>query len=440
MHTSDVPLFQSVAELFLTRYHVREGVGREAVYRFLLRYGVDPEFRAAIGREISSDRTKGEWREELGFVLALELVLSREGRWLFEQIVSKEKLTEMERTYPEVFLQGRGGRGKSARELIGESTAQSPSGRQDSPLGRALGDMFPEGADPSAVLAAMARQAGLLNAELAWMQDLESFHQALSQDVGKILDVLGERPEVDRYQAKRIQSRGEATEMVFCVVTEAAALRWFGSLDAEAADNVLRLSQNLAHDQESLAKAMERRRQWSEGAEEAARAIMSSAEALRQYSEPVASLTMYGSLLAWEGLGERTAAELHNRMAVIHREGGSWHDALMEFQEACILWERLDAGWEEAITSSFVAEAYAHLGKTGQATKYLEEAFDGLEGVDEGDERMAKGYFYLAACANGLGRLDLERRALVKGIHRAQNLDDADMLIEYNERLTALPK
>jgi hypothetical protein len=52
---------------------------------------------------------------------------------------------------------------------------------------------------------------------------------------------------------------------------------------------------------------------------------------------------------------------------------------------------------------------------------------------------MARGYFYLAGCANSIGRLDLERLALEKGVVFAQSLEDGELFIELNDRLMSLP-
>lgn len=446
MQAEKTPLFQSVVELFLTRYHLRmreEGSGgSESDYRFLLRYGVDPEFRAAVERELGADLSKAESREELGFVLTLELVLSRNGHRLFEQIVSKEKLEELEGIYPEVFGKGRGDMGLgSAYDLLCQADGlHLEMGQKADPLVRALDDLFPEGADAEGVLAAIRRQAYLLNIETTWMGALEGFQATVSKDVDKLLTALGEREEVDRYQAKRVRSRGEAVEMVFCVASEAVALRWFDSLDEMAANQVLASSSELMWDESSIAKGMDLRMNWSESPREGALAIMHAAESLRQYGRVDASLSIYRSLLEREGVDDRSLAEAHNRMAVVHREEGRWHEAHLEFQEAAILWEMLGAKWEEAVTASLVAEGYGRAGKRSRAERYLTEAFSLLDSLEEGDERMAQGYFYLATCANSLGRLDLERVALQKGIGYAQSLENGNLFVEFNERLLALHK
>ncbi len=136
---------------------------------------------------------------------------------------------------------------------------------------------------------------------------------------------------------------------------------------------------------------------------------------------------------------DRERAESHNRMAVIHREEGRQHDAFLEFQEAGIIWDELKAPWEGAVTSAFVAEGYHIEGKREKANKYLEEAFKGMSQAKEGKEKMARGYLYMAGCANSIGRLDLERLALERGMVFAQSLEDGELFIELNDRLMSLP-
>jgi tetratricopeptide (TPR) repeat protein len=435
-------LFQSVGELFLTRFHDRaagsKGGSRPDLYRFLLKYSIDPEFRLAVEGEMGADLARAEGREELGFVLALEMILSRSGHRLFEDIISKQRLEELEGTYPEVF--GTAPREvRTAKELLQMACSLSPD-HEVSELAMALDQVFPGGVEAEDVLRAMRRHAGLLNADEAWMRDLEGFHEALSKDLDKLLTALGERAEVDRFRAKGLLGRGREAEMIFCVATQAVALRWFESLDGRVGERVLQSSVELSCAEGAISEGVRLRRLWSESDAEAARELMAAGEALRQYGQGAAAIGLYGAILRMGDLPGRSKAELHNRMAVIHREQGRWHEALLEFQEASILWEEAGARWEEAVTASLVAEAYISLGKKERGLKYLLQAFELMKGLEEEDERMAKGYFYISACANGLGRLDLERKALSAGIRHAQRLEDGEMLLEFNARLLALPK
>lgn len=454
MQVERVPLFQSVAELFLLRYHGRarrlmEAGGDDALrqkglerhYQLLLKYALDPEFRIAVGGELSADLAKTEWREELGFVLALEVVLARNGFWLYEKILSKERLEELEATYPEVFGRGAGDGPSSTGELL--AAAFAPVEGRDasqSALSLVLDSLFPEGFEAKNALLAMRRHGSFLNLEPSWMRELEAFQRYLAADMDKVLSKLGERPEVDIFQARRVRGRNDMVEMIFCIASEAVLLRWFASLDEGTMDRVLSSSTELGWEEGLLLKSIEQRLSWSEDLATGAQAILDAAESYRQYGGSDAALFVYRSLVDNEKVGDRERGEAHNRMAVIHREEGRPHEAFLEFQEAGIIWEGLGARWEGAVTAAFVAEGYGHEGKNDRASKYLAEAFEKLSNASEGDERMARGYFYLAACANAIGQTDMERKALQKGIRFAQSLEDGELFLGFNDRLLDVPK
>jgi hypothetical protein len=448
----DATSFQRVVELFLLRYHGRmlgdrmevdslSREERERDYRMLLAYGLDPEFRSALGKEMERDETMRQWREELGFVLALEIVLSKNGGDLFEHIVSKERLEELERTYPEVFAKSAGEVPPSIEELL--SSACGPEGNGNLvmlPLADAVENLFPEGFGLPNAVRALHRHGKFLNLEPGWMLDLEMFRGSLSTNVQRLLEKLGDRPEIDPYQAKRVQGRNASVELIFCIANEAALIRWFASLDAEGKDRVLASTTELGWNEEGMTKTMEWRFEWSDGPVQGSRAIMDAAESYRQYGEIDAALFIYHALVGDARVQERELAEIHNRMAVIHREEGRQHQAFLEFQQAGIIWDSIGAMWESAVTDAFVAEGYHLEGKKEKAEKYLEEAFERIERSNEKEEKMARGYYYLAACANDLSRLDLERKALKKGLGFAQCLDDGELFTELNDRLIDLPK
>ncbi|MEM0448556.1 MAG: hypothetical protein QW520_01875 [Methanomassiliicoccales archaeon] len=439
MFSQGASAFERVTELFLSRYALRP-VPHEACMAFLLRYAVDPEMRCAISRKICQDKELAERREELGFVLALELVLEEKGRRLFQHIISEARIAELQAEYPEVFGKDFSQKNsKSFQELLEEAC------RLDTNqagvvlwLSKAIDNIFPEGAETKAILDMIKRHAAILLLEKNWMRDLTAFQEALKEDVTKILNALGERPEIDEGQAKRVLSRSQEVELIFCVATQAIALRHYQALDEDEKKRIESSSEELSWDENSLKEGMERRLSWSEDASEAIRSMISAAEALRQYGEVEAALRLYSLLLERVDAETRLRAELHNRMAVIHREMSRWKEALLDFQQAGMLWEEAGAMYEEAVTSSLIAEAYGKLGKREKAMRYLEESFSHLEKAGANDERMARGYFYLAACSNGLGRLDLEKKALERGIEFAQRLEDSELFLEFNHRLMSL--
>lgn len=445
--------FQSVVELFLLRYHGRASSIRNEDdgglvqkdksrnYQMLLSYGLDPEFRLSLTKEMGVDPMKKEWRQELGFVLALEMILSMKGQWLYNRIIPEEKQRELENIYPEVFGKGADGPSSSAAELLG--AACSPMGNQDEdlqPLCSAIDVIFPEGFELSNALLALRRHGSFLNIEPGWMQELDGFQAQLASDMGQLLAKLGEKPEVDIDQAERLQRIGPSAELVFCIAYEAVLMRWFRSLEAEEQDKVLASGMVLGWEDAKLRSAIERRFEWSKDQVEGIRAVMDAAESYRQYGESDAALFIYQSLVEDRKVQDRERAEAHNRMAVIHREEGHNHQAFLEFQEAGIIWEWLGSKWEGAVTSAFVAEGYHSEGKRDKAKKYLEEAFSLISKASDGNDKMAKGYFYLAGCANALGRTDLEKMALKEGLVFAQSLEDGELFIELNDRLMAFPR
>jgi hypothetical protein len=210
-------------------------------------------------------------------------------------------------------------------------------------------------------------------------------------------------------------------------------------LSPEEQERVLNSTLELTWDEERLTKAIERRFAWCKDPVQGSRAAMDAAESYRQYGASDAAIYVYQTLLNDARVEDREKAESHNRTAVIHREEGRQHDAFLEFQEAGIIWEALKAPWEGAVTAAFVADGYNVEGKKEKANKYLEEAFVGMSRATEGKEKMARGYFYLAGCANSIGRLDLERLALESGLAFAQSLEDGELFIELNDRLMSLP-
>jgi hypothetical protein len=453
MLMDDTTSFQSVVELFLLRYHGRavsaqsededdqRRKDQERNYRLLLSYGLDPEFRIGLGKELESDPTKREWREELGFVLALEMILSKNGLWLYNRMISEERQRELEETYPEVFGKVAGKATSSIVELLDAAGAsRSNQDRELLPLSTAIDGLFPEGFELSSAILALRRHGSFLNLEPSWMQELEGFHGNLATDIQQVLAKLGDRSEVDLEQAERVQGLNASVELIFCIASEAVLVRWFRSLSPEDQERVLAPTIELGWEGAQLIQAMDRRFAWSEGPVQGSRAAMDAAESFRQYGVSDAALYIYQALVDDPKVQDRERAEAHNRMAVIHREEGRHHQAFLEFQEAGIIWEAIDAKWEGAVTAAFVAEGYHIEGKQEKAEKYLEEAFEGLSRASESEDKMARGYFYLAGCANSLGRLDLEKRALQKGLVFAQSLEDGDLFIELNDRLMNLPK
>ncbi|HUL39722.1 MAG TPA: hypothetical protein VLU38_05465, partial [Methanomassiliicoccales archaeon] len=445
--------FQSVVELFLLRYHERATSSqldmedangrseRERNYRMLLAYGFDPEFRLAIAKELESDPSMCEWREELGFVMAAETLLARNGAWLYDRIIPPERQGELETVCPEVFGKSKGKALSSVVELLG--TIGSPMGSRDQGLAQlasAIDALFPEGLDVPSAMQAFHRHGAFLNLEPSWMQELQDFQRRLAADVGELLKRLGDRPEVDTNQVERLQGQSASVEMIFCIATEATLVRWFRSLPPEDQERVLASSIGLAWGEGALIKAMDRRFAWSKGPAQGARAVMDAAESYRQYGISDAALFIYQALVDDPKVQDRERAEAHNRMAVIHREEGRDRRAFLEFQEAGIIWEALDAKWEGGVTAAFVAEGYLAEGKREKAEKYLEEAFLTFSEASESAEKMARGCLYLAGCADALGRLDLERRALEMGLTFSQSLEDGELFVELNERLIGLPR
>jgi hypothetical protein len=447
----DVTSFQSVVQLFLLRYHggaISARVShddeeplnaKERNYRLLLSYGLDPEFRLAITREIAANPSSGEWLEELGFVLGLELLLSKNGNWLYKRIISEERKKELDEAYPEVFGQVMGG-ASSFDELISAAASARRSVEPEfAPLKTAVDALFPEGFEVSSAIQALHRHGSFLNLEPGWIEDLDDFQQSLAENIRQIMIKLGDRPEIDVDQLQQMQGRNASVELIFCIANEAVALRWFRGLIPEEQERALTSTMELTWDEERLTRAIERRFTWCKDPVQGSRAAMDAAESYRQYGESDAAIYIYRTLLNAPQVKDREKAESHNRMAVIHREEGRQHDAFLEFQEAGIIWEALKAPWEGAVTSAFVAEGYSKEGKKEKANKYLEEAFTGMSRATEGKEKMARGYFYLAGCASTLGRLDLERLALERGLVFAQFLEDGELFLELNDRLMSLP-
>jgi len=445
--------FQSVAELFLLRYHglalsaqsqeddVSIQMDKARNYRMLLSYGLDPEFRMALAKEMGSDPIKKEWREELGFVLALEMMLSKNGKWLYNRMITEERQRELEGIYPELFGKGQDKGPHSTVELLGATC--SPMRDQDQelrPLCSAIDALFPEGFELSNAMKGLHLHGSFLNLEPGWMQELDDFQIQLASDVSQLLVKLGDRPEIDVNQADMIQRPSTSVELIFCIATEAVLERWFRSLSPEHQDRVLESSIDLGWDGEKLIQALERRLVWSKDPVQGTRAAMDAAESYRQYGASDGALFTYQALIRNQRVQEREKAEAHNRMAVIHREEGRNHESFLEFQEAGIIWEALGAAWEGAVTAAFVAEGYHSENKKDKAEKYLEEAFTLIAQASESQDKMARGYFYLAGCANALGRIDLEKKALRDGLIFAQSLDDGELFIELNDRLMSLPK
>lgn len=447
----DATSFQSVVQLFLLRYHgcaasasssQDEGEFlkvQERNYRLLLSYGLDPEFRLAITKEIASTPSSGEWREELGFVLGLELVLSKNGNWLYRRIISEERKKELEEAYPEVLGQAKGSM-SSIDELLSATTSARRSAEPEfAPLKTAVDKLFPEGFEVTSAIQALRLHGSFLDLEPGWIEDLDDFQRALAENMRQIMLKLGDRSEVDSNQLEQVQGCTVSVELMFCIANEAVALRWFRGLSPEEQEKVLASTMELTWDEERLTKALERRFAWCKDPVQGSRAAMDAAESYRQYGVSDAAIYIYQKLLDDARVEDRERAESHNRMAVIHREEGRQHDAFLEFQEAGIIWEALKAPWEGAVTSAFVAEGYSTEEKKEKANKYLEEAFVIMSRATEGKEKMARGYFYLAGCANSTGRLDLERLALEKGLAFAQSLEDGELFIEMNHRLMSLP-
>ena len=447
----DVTSFQSVVQLFLLRYHASatsasmshdEGEllnAKERNYRLLLSYGLDPEFRLAITKEIAANPSSGEWLEELGFVLGLELLLSKNGNWVYRRIISEERKKELEDAYPEVFRQVEV-RASSIDELLSAAASARRSEEPEfAPLKTAVDALFPEGFEVSSAIQALHRHGSFLNLEPGWIEDLDDFQQSLAENMRHIMMKLGDRPEVDSNQLQQMQGCNAPVELIFCIANEAVAMRWFRGLSPGEQERALTSTMELTWDGERLNKVIERRFAWCKDPVQGSRAAMDAAESYRQYGASDAAIYIYRTLLNAAQVEDREKAESHNRMAVIHREEGRQHDAFLEFQEAGIIWEALKAPWEGAVTSAFVAEGYSREGKKEKANKYLEEAFLSMLRATEGKEKMARGYFYLAGCASIIGRLDLERLALERGLVFAQSLENGELFIELNDRLMSLP-
>ena len=464
-------IFQTVAELHLLR-HARlasiEMAGAQEVddmarsrlreeQRFMLKLAIDPEFYSYCYQRASSDPVLLQRFEELGFVLALALVLPKQDRpidrrdhdeeqeSLYERIVTKAKLAELSQNYPEIFeveSASHASAPASFEALLASSSLSRPEQEGDDSIkifSEALGQLFPERSAPDTIIDAIARHSALRSIALVDLEELGSFMRTIGDGVDKLVQTLGDKNGVELGVAGDIMAGKGPVELVFRISQGAALLRWFRELSPDEREASLEGSQALLLDDISFQKALAIMTELFGRQASTWERVMGGAEAYRQYGDKPATLLIYQALLSCPEVDDRRKAVAHNRLAVLYRESGRTRKALTEFLEANILWEQLGEGWEEGVSAAFIAEGYHQLGKEKQAQRYLNFAYRTLQACQDGPEQMARGLYYLAGSASTLRDLKMERAALEQGLRYAEPLEDPELFIEFNDRLLRLP-
>jgi|GEM_PF-2880376 len=463
--------FQTVSELHLLRrfrlssFEIANNVGPSRIERdrlldeerFMLMLAVDPEFYHYCHRRSLSESTSEQWLEELGFALALALVLPKTGskdgtgeaearESLFERIVTLEKLSELNQTYPEIFMSepmAIGGMPQRLGDLLALTNGTSPQSMAGGdPIGafaEALRLAFPEGYEPEALLEAIARHSALRAISLDDLQQFKLFQETIGNGVDQLVQTLGDQKGVELVVAGEIISGRGPMELIYRIANGGTMLRWFRQLGQADRETCLDADLSLPVDEASAERAVSLAVQLFGPDASTWERILGGAEAYREYGNQEATAWTYSALLDCQGLDARRQALAHNRLAVIHRESGLTRRALTEFLEANILWEELKETWDEAVTAAFIAECYHQLGKDKQARRYLDDSFRKFQECSCEPERMARGMYYLAGSANTLGDHDMERTALQRGVHLSEPLADPELFIELNHRLLSLP-
>jgi len=464
--------FQTISELHLLR-HFRltsvevavgggrseeERIRRSEEERFLLLLALDPEFYSYAHQNAMAVPTSVQWLEELGFVLALALVLpmrdrreeasldERTNESMYEKIVTREKLRELDQAYPEIFMPeplSTNAKPQNLGELLLQAHRAAPGDRGGiAPVdifAQALGLAFPRGYRPEAVREAVARHSALRAAYLIDLEQFGQFKKTIGRGMDQLVQTLGENNRVDLSAAGEIIAGQGPMELIYRIAVGGVLLRWFRQLGPSDRAACFETYPGLRIEEASVRSAVDLAVELFGQNESTWERVMKGAEAYRQYEDMDAAVWTYQALLVSPELDDHRRALVHNRLALIHRDSGRSRKALTEFLEANILWEEQGEKWDEAVTAAFIAEGYHQLGKDGPARRYLESSFRALQACTGPDEKMARGMYYLAGSASTLGHLQIERKALEQGLIFAEPLEDPELFIELNDRLLRLP-
>ena len=438
--------YQGVSHLFIEHHWCVNGKGRtEAITgkanglkmkrEFLLSLAVDPEFFSTVRKRMSSAE-HAAWMEELGFTLVMELLLPPESsnldktlrpNRLLLRLVPQERLKEIHGLYPEVFLEERAeGSGHQASGSIIPpvylKTAQKVF------KDRYIGEQY--------VLAAECTHGNLRSIDPQDMASLLAFFLKMQEGIEGLLKVFPNEPQLRREILPAIGRGKEGMEMILWTAWFGTALRWFRGLEDVARKELWRTAQGLDLAPDASEKAVSEAMAW--GSELASlERVVRGAEAYLSYDEDEMALGLYENLLEKVDLSDDRVAELRNRIGVIHRAEDRTRKALIEFQEASIIWEKLGRRYEQGISAALISEGYLTLGKLDKARAYLDESRSALLSLEEEPRKTAFGLMHLANCARSLEDKRTEKLALEKALMLASG-EDAEMLLEIKARLLAL--
>ena len=438
--------YQGVSQLFIERHWRvnREGRasatagkanGLEREREFLLSLAVDPEFFSAVRKSMPSAEHETRM-EELGFTLVMELLLLPEpsnldktprSNRLLLRLVPQERLNEIHELYPEVFL-----------EETPESSVHEASGYVIPPvyLETAKAVFQDRYVGEQDVLAAECTHGNLRSIDPKDMTSLLAFFLKMQEGIEGLLKAFPNEPELRRDILPAIGEGKEGMEMIFWTAWFGTALRWLRGLEEASKKELWSTAEGLDMTPDGAEKAVSEAMAW--GSEPAyLERVIRGAEAYLSYDGEEMALGLYGNLLEKVDLSDERIAEMHNRIGVIHRAGDRTRKALIEFQEANIIWERLGRRYEQGINAALISEGYLILGKLDKAKAYLDESRTALLSLEEEPRKTAFGLMHLANCARSLEDKRTEKLALEKALLLAGN-ENAEMLLEINARLLAM--
>jgi len=438
--------YQGVSQLFIEHHWHVNGEGRapgtagkandlSLEREFLLSLVVDPEFFSTVRKRMPAAE-RAAWIEELGFTLIMELLLPPETSNLDKavrpnqsllRLVPQERLDEIHKLYPEVFL-----------EETAEGSGHQASGSIIPPvyLKTAQAVFQDRYVSEKEVLAAKCTHGNLRSIDPQDMASLLAFFLKMQEGIEGLLKVFPNEPQLRREILPAIGEGKEGMEMIFWTAWFGTGLRWFRGLEEKSKEDLWSTALGLDLAPDAAEKAVSEAMEWGSELAYLERVIL-GAEAYLSYDEDEMALGLYENLLEKVDLSDERTAELHNRIGVIHRAGERTRKALIEFQEASIIWERLGRRYEQGINAALISEGYLTLGKLDKARAYLDESRTALLSLEEEPRKTAFGLMHLANCARSLGDQRTEMLALEKALLLAGN-EDADMLLEINARLLAL--
>lgn len=425
---------------------------------FLLRRTADPGFYRWV-KKVELKRKSWYWNQirELGYLILLDVLhpenatptrAARKPKPTsdspLDSWVTERHLRRVRKNYPELFFtppKTTGKKTKDKRETRYSTVFTDMSELDESDwrtatviLAAECLERLPYAED---VYEVRRLHAALRMVDPDDLTGLERFWELQKASLEIIVDRFGYATH-EEWLLRHIKKATGVLEVVYQLIDDAVALRWYRTIKSEAKKaRLLREEHPLRYSREDAVTAVEKTFKWFKDPVTSVDLIWRGAVAYLELGKHEVALWLYGECLKQPLEEEDKGLCLHNA-AWAYRMKGRPRKYLIWLKKALTTFEALDDSFNIGTTWAYLAEAYHLLKNHHKCSEAIQRSKTILRESNLRDVKLAEAYLHMADCAMNIGDRLWEREAVELGFKAASRLENIGFALYYNRRLTDL--